>query len=386
MVDKYAFVAAELERRGRKGLRRRLRPLTPLGGVEVEVEGRRLVDFSSNDYLGLASHPRVIARAAEWLHAYGAGGRASRLVCGSHPGFGPVEEKLARLKGRGSALVFNSGFQANTSLLPALADRHSLVLLDRSAHHSLLLGAQAAGCRLRRFRHSDLDQLRQLLRQHRAAHPQVLIATESVFSMDGDRSEVGALAELAAEYEALLLVDEAHATGVLGPGGGGLCMGHPVDLVMGTLGKACGAFGAYVACDALLAEYLVNCCAGLVYSTALPPAVLGAADAALELIPEMDAQRTQLHNNAEYLRRALKTQGWDTAASTTQIVPLVVGDSLKALALASWLESQGVLAVAIRPPTVPAGQARLRLGLSALHTRAQLEWLVELLGSWRAQS
>ncbi|MCC7263889.1 MAG: 8-amino-7-oxononanoate synthase [Candidatus Latescibacteria bacterium] len=383
MADKYAFVAAELERRGRQGLRRRLRPLTPVGGVEVEVEGRRLVDFSSNDYLGLAFHPRVVGRAAECLRAYGAGARASRLVSGSHPGFGPVEAKLARLKGRPSALVLNSGFQANVALLPALTDRHSLVLVDRLAHHSLLLGARACGCPVRRFHHNDLEHLRQLLQQHRGAHSRVVIATESVFSMDGDRAEVGTLVGLAAEYEALLLVDEAHATGVLGPGGAGLCWGQPVDLVMGTLGKACGAFGAYVACEAPLAEYLINCCSGLVYSTGLPPAVLGAVDAALELIPQLDAERERLQANAVFLRRALQVQGWDTAASTTQIVPVVVGASEKALALAGWLEEQGALAVAIRPPTVPAGQARLRLALSALHTRSQLEWLVELLGRWR---
>lgn len=383
MADKYAFVAAELERRGREGLRRRLRPVRPLGGVEVEIGGRRLADFSSNDYLGLASHPLVVGRAAEYLRAYGAGARASRLISGSHPGFGPVEAKLAQFKGRESALVLNSGFQANLSLLPALADRHSLVLVDRLAHHSLLLGAQACGCRVRRFRHNDLEQLRQLLRQHRAAHSRVVIATESVFSMDGDRAEVGALAGLAAEYECLLLIDEAHATGVLGPGGAGLCLGQAVDLVMGTLGKACGAFGAYVACEAPLAEYLVNCCSGLVYSTGLPPAVLGAVDAALELIPQLDAERERLQANAAFLRRALQAQGWDTGASTTQIVPVVVGASDGALALAGWLEEQGVLAVAIRPPTVPTGQARLRLALSALHTRAQLEWLVTLLGRWR---
>lgn len=386
MADKYAFVSAELERREREGLRRQLRPVTPLGGVEVEVGGRRLVNFSSNDYLGLAGHPLVIGRAAEYLRQYGAGARASRLICGSHPGFAPVEERLARLKGRGCALVFNSGFQANVSLLPALGDRHSLVLVDRLAHRSLLLGAQACACQVRRFQHNDLDHLRGLLAQYRAAHSRVLIATESVFSMDGDRSEVGALAGLAAEYEALLLVDEAHATGVLGPGGAGLCCGHQVDLVMGTLGKACGAFGAYVACEPQLGEYLVNCCAGLVYSTALPPAVLGAVDAALELIPQMDAQREQLRGHGEFLRRALREQGWDTAASTTQIVPLVVGESEAAVALAGWLEEEGALAVAIRPPTVPAGQARLRLALSVLHTRAQLEWLVELLGRWRGKN
>jgi 8-amino-7-oxononanoate synthase len=352
----------------------------------VEVEGRRLVDFSSNDYLGLASHPLVLARAAEYLRQYGAGARASRLVSGSHPGFGPVEEKLARLKGRPCALVLNSGFQANVSLLPALCDRQSLVLVDRLAHRSLILGAQASGCQVRRFRHRDLDHLRQLLAQHRAAHSRVVIATESVFSMDGDQSEVGALAGLAAEYEALLLVDEAHATGVLGPGGAGLCHGQPVDLVMGTLGKACGAFGAYAACDSLLGDYLVNCCSGLVYSTGLPPAVLGAVDAALELIPQMEAERQRLRAHGDFLRGALQEQGWDTGASTTQIVPVVVGQSENALALASWLEQEGALAAAIRPPTVPAGQARLRLALSALHTRAQLEWLAALLGRWREQN
>ncbi len=383
MPDKYAFIEAELERRGRENLRRRLRQVESLSGAQARVDGRLLLNFSSNDYLGLAFHPRVRQRAAEFLHLYGAGATASRLVCGSHPGFALVEEKLARLKGRERALVFTSGFQANSTLLPSLADRRSLILLDRLAHHSLLQGALASHCRVQRFRHNDLDHLRELLEQGRREHARLLIATESVFSMDGDQSDVPALARLAAEFQALLLVDEAHATGVLGPGGMGLCCGQEVDLVMGTFGKACGSFGAYVACSERMAEYLLNCCPGFVYTTALPPAVLGAVDAALDLIPRMEEERRELHHKAAFLRLSLRELGWDTAGSTTQIVPLVVKEVAEALALAEWLEEQGVLAAAIRPPT--AAQSRLRFSLSALHTGEHLEFLVGLLRRWRAR-
>lgn len=383
MAGKYAFIEAELARRRREKLLRRLRAVEPLCGVEVRVDGRPLVNFSSNDYLGLAFHPQVCRRAAQFLRLYGAGATAARLVCGAHPGFALVEEKLARLMGRERVLVFTSGFQANSTLLPALADRHSLILVDRLGHRSLIQGALAAGCPVRRFRHNDLEHLRQLLAEGRGQHERLLIATESVFGMDGDQSDVPALSRLATEFQALLLVDEAHATGVLGPGGMGLCCGQEVDLVVGTFGKACGSFGAYVACAEPMAEYLVNCCAGFVYTTALPPAVLGAVDAALELIPRMEEERRALLQKAEFLRQSLRQLGWDTAGSTTQIVPLVTGDTAEALALAGWLEEQGVLAAAIRPPT--AAQARLRFSLSALHTGEHLESLVGLLRRWREQ-
>lgn len=383
MQTKFDFMRAELARRQQAGQLRSLRTWVPCGQARVRTQGRELVNFSSNDYLGLASHPLVRARAIEFVEHYGAGAGAARLVCGSQPGFAQVEQTLAKLKQTERALVLNSGYQANVSLLPALVDRRALILLDRRCHNSLVQGAILGRCRVRRYRHGDLDHLRALLAESAATHSRRVIVTESVFSMDGDVSDIDALVELAAAFDALLVIDEAHATGVLGERGMGLTCGKAVDLCVGTFGKALGSFGAYVACGEKLWEYLVNCCPGFIYTTALPPAVLGAVDAALELVPQMDAQRQTLLAHAQYLRAALRAQGWDTGAATAQIVPLMVGAEGEALALNAYLEQNGVLAVAIRPPTVEPGRARVRLALSALHQPSDLDRLVELLQRWR---
>ena len=384
MKAKFDFIYAELARRQQAGQMRSLRTWDPCSGARVRADGRELVNFSSNDYLGLASHPLVQARAIEFVERYGAGATAARLICGSQPGFAQVEQTLARLKQTERALVLNSGYQANVSLLPTLVDRRALILLDRLCHNSLVQGAVLGRCRMRRYRHGDLDHLRSLLAESAGAdHSRRVIVTESVFSMDGDVSDIDALVELAGEFDALLVIDEAHATGVLGERGMGLTCGKAMDVCIGTFGKALGSFGAYVACGEELWEYLVNCCPGFIYTTALPPAVLGAVDAALELVPQMDAQRRTLLAHADYLRGALRAQGWDTGAATAQIVPLMVGADDEALALNAYLEENGVLAVAIRPPTVEPGRARIRLALSALHRQSDLDMLVDLLQRWR---
>ena len=384
MQAKFNFIYAELARRQQAGQMRSLRTWEPCGGAHVRTDGRELVNFSSNDYLGLAAHPLVQARAIEFVEHYGTGATAARLICGSQPGFAEVEQTLAKLKQTERALVLNSGYQANVSLLPTLVDRRTLILLDRLCHNSLVQGAVLGRCRMRRYRHGDLDHLRALLAESAGVnHSRRVIVTESVFSMDGDVSDIDALVELAGEFDALLVIDEAHATGVLGERGMGLTCGKDVDVCIGTFGKALGSFGAYVACGEKLWEYLVNCCPGFIYTTALPPAVLGAVDAALELVPQMDVQRRTLLTHAEYLRGALKAQGWDTGAATAQIVPLMVGAEDEALALNAYLEEKGVLAVAIRPPTVEPGRARIRLALSARHQQSDLDMLIELLQRWR---
>ena len=381
------FIEVELQRRRTTGELRQAQPATPESGPYVRVDDRRLVDFSSNDYLGLAHHPLLHQRAIEFSSKWGSGAAASRVLTGSHPGYSRVESKLAALKGTERAMVLNSGYQANVSLLASLADRHSLILGDRLNHNSLIQGALLSRAKLTRFRHADMDHLRQLLEENReGANRRTVIVSESVFSMDGDRSDIQALVDLAGEFAAFLYLDEAHATGVLGANGMGLSCGKDVDLAMGTFSKACGAFGAYVACSENLYSYILNCCSGVLYSTALPPAVLGSIEAALELVPTLVEERDRLHKHAEWLRQRLRDQGWSTGASTTQIVPVHVGDSGKALELAGWLEGNGVLAAAIRPPTVPSGKARVRLCLSATHTRQQVEHVAELLGRWRGRT
>lgn len=369
------------------GRRRRLRPVAADSAATILRDGRRLLNFSSNDYLGLARHPLLAERAADWAHRHGTGATASRLVCGTLEAHAALEARLAALKGTEAALLFNSGFQCNEAVLSALlhpdvAGKAPAVFVDRLAHASMHAGLRAAGVRQIRFRHNDLGHLATLLSQAAPDAPRFIV-TESVFSMDGDRADIAGLAALAETHGAFLYVDEAHATGVLGPHGAGLCAAPEVrgrvDLVMGTFGKALGGFGAYVACSARVRDWLVNRAGGLIYSTALPPPVLGAIDAALDLLPEMDDARRRLHAHADAVRAACAEAGLPTLESTTQIVPAVLGPEDRALAAMATLEEAGLLAVAIRPPTVPPGTSRLRLALSAAHTEAQITTLCEQL-------
>lgn len=371
---------------------RQLRPCGPAPAGHIQRDGRMLVNFSGNDYLGLARHPLLTYRARAWTATWGTGAQASRLVCGTLEIHQQVETRLAALKGTEAALLLASGWQANAAILPALfaaADgRHPpLVFCDRLNHASLHMGCQAAGVRQIRYRHNDLAHLESLL-QMRVGEPGTrFIVTESVFSMDGDQSDVPALAALAHRYDAFLYLDEAHATGVLGRHGMGLSCGVPgVDLAMGTFSKALGGFGAYIAGSRTLCDYLVNTCSGLIYTTALPPAVLGAMDAALELVPAMDAERQQLHAHAAEIRSVLHELGLDCGNSSTQIIPAIVGDAGRALALSDSLLQQGCLAIAIRPPTVPAGTSRLRLVLSAAHGEQDIHLLADALRRTMAQA
>lgn len=378
------------------GLRRRpaardpAQPGDPPG--HLRRDGRLLLDLSSNDYLGLATHPALAARAADWAQRAGTGARASRLVSGTLDLHERVEARLAQLKRREAAVLFASGWQANATVLPALASvldaragqtsGQTLVFTDRLIHASLHHGCRAAGWREIRFRHNDCGHLRDLLAA-RAAEPGArLIVTETVFSMDGDRADLPALRGLAAEFGAILYLDEAHATGVLGPHGAGLSLvGEPApdEIVMGTASKALGGFGAYVAGSRRLRDLLLNRASGLIHTTALPPPVLGALDAALDLLPQLDAARAHLAALAGRLRAGLAALGHATGDSSTQIVPLVLGEAARAAAVSAALEAAGILAVAIRPPTVPPGTARLRLALSAVHTDADLDRLLSAL-------
>ena len=370
-----------LGRAAAQNRRRVLRPVQPLDGGRVGLAGRELIDFSSNDYLGLSRHPALIERSRDWAAKWGVGAGASRLVRGTFEAHAAVEAKLAALKGTEASLLFASGWQANAAVLPALfaaGGGPALVFADRLVHASFHHGCQAAGVRQIRFRHNDLDHLEQLLAEREGEPGRRFILTESVFSMDGDEVDIARLADIAERWNAFLYLDEAHATGVLGPGGMGLSGLAPgrVDLTMGTFSKAMGSFGAYVAGSRALIDYLVNACSGFVFTTAPPPPVLGAIDAALDLVPGMDAERTHLQRLAERLRAGLAEAEIDTLASTTQIVPAVAGQDADALEAARRLESEGLLAIAIRPPTVPKGSSRLRLALSAAHTEADVEQLI----------
>jgi 8-amino-7-oxononanoate synthase len=372
---------AFLDGRRRDGLLRDLLPVDAHDARTIRIGGETFVNFASNDYLGLRFHPALIARSREWGERHGAGSGASRLVTGNLSVFAGIEAKLAKLKHKPSALVMASGFQANAAVLQALLDRsvlgaEPLVFADRLNHASMHFGCAAAGVREIRYRHGDAAHLDELLSQYRDDRPRFIL-TESVFSMDGDIAPLAEIGRLAREHGAILIVDDAHATGILGEVGCGVS--GEADIVIGTFSKALGSFGAYVASSEMMRDYLVNRCSGLIYSTALPPPVLGAVDAALDLLPSLDAERAHVATLAERLRRGARSLGIDTGASATQIVPLVAGDNHAALSLGKVLRESGVFATAIRPPTVPVGTARVRLAVTAAHTEADVDALLTVL-------
>ena len=344
-----------------------------------------IFDFSSNDYLNLSRDPVVVAAFNEVARTM-VGSRASRLAGGSHPEHARAEAALARLKGTDGTLLFGCGMVANLTVLPALLDKAlwgdtiPVVLIDRLAHQSLLRGVQASGARWQRFAHNDLNDLRRRL-EKLDEHQQAFIVAESVYSMDGDIADIKGLAALRREFAAFVYLDEAHATGVFGPGGAGLSYGHGIDVVLGTGGKALGGYGAFIAAGGDILEYLVQRCAGVIYTTALPPAVAAALTAAVELLPLLDGARARLHALANQVRGLAKASGYAVGASASPIIPLITGDNASALALAERFKAYGCCAPAIRPPTVPQGAARVRLSLTAAMGEKEVDVLEKILAS-----
>jgi 8-amino-7-oxononanoate synthase len=346
--------------------RRSLHSCVPQDAVHILQDGRSLLNFSNNDYLGLSKHPALIKASQDYIQQYGTGATASRLVSGTYDIHEQVERQLAAACGREASLLFNSGFQANSTILPLLVDRQSLVLCDRLVHNSILQGVLSSKAKLIRYRHNDLEHLESLLKSHSA--DRVLIASETIFSMDGDRSDLDRLVQLAQDYNAILYIDDAHALGVMGVNGMGLASQRSA--------------GAYVTCSHLIRDYLINFCPGFIYTTGLPPGTVGAIAAALTLIPTLDSERQHLTQIADHLRSQLHQIGFDTGASCSHIIPLMIGDEAKTLRLAQWLKDCGMLAIAIRPPTVAPGTARIRLTLSSAHTLEQINDLIHCLNSF----
>lgn len=376
-------VAQRLEELREGGLRRRLRTIEGAQGPRVVLDGRPVLLLCSNNYLGLADHSRVREAAAEAALRQGAGAGASRLISGNMAPHGELERRLAAFKGYGEALLFGSGYLANLGAIAALARRDGVVFSDELNHASIV-----DGCRLSRaetfvYRHRDLEHLAWGLR--RAGSRASLIVTDGLFSMDGDVAPLAGLADLARRHGCRLMVDEAHATGAFGPGGRGTVaaagLSGEVDLVVGTLGKALGSYGAYLCAGAELREYLLNVARPFVFSTALPPPVLAAALAALELLEAEPERVARLGVNAAGLREALAAEGLDTGGSRTQIVPLAVGEPGPAMELCDRLLARGVFAQGIRPPTVPPGSSRLRFSVMATHEPAELRRAAKLAGA-----
>ncbi len=364
---------AELEAQAQ---RRRLQVVEEvLPGGRVRVAGQNLLNLSSNDYLGLAQDPRLIAGAQAAAARWGTGAGASRLVVGHLALHEEVEAHLAKFKGAEAAVIFPTGYMANVGTLAGLLGPGDVIFCDRLNHASIYDGIKLSGATLKRFPHRDLNRLEDLLRETGAARRR-LIVTDSVFSVDGDLAPLQDLVNLKARYGTWLMIDEAHATGVFGEHGEGLAeavgVSREVDIHMGTFSKALGSQGGYVAGDRRLVNYLHNRARSFIYSTALAPPVLGAIDEALKIVTQEPERRRYLLEEAEIFRRDLLAAGLDILGSETQIIPVLVGDNARTLAFAAELRAQGLMAVALRPPTVPPGRARVRFSLSAAQSREDL--------------
>jgi len=366
-----------------RGLHRRLRLVEGAQGPRVLLDGNEVLLLCSNDYLGLAGHPQVRKAAAEAAMRWGAGAGASRLISGNMQPHSQLEERLAAFKGYESALLFGSGYLANTGTIAALASRGEVVFSDELNHASII-----DGCRLSRadtfvYRHADLDHLAWGLRE--ADGRGALIVSDGIFSMDGDVAPLEGLTQLAREHRCRLMIDEAHATGALGPAGRGSVaaagLSGEVDVVVGTLGKALGSYGAYVCAGAGLRDYLINAARPFVFSTAPPPPAVAAGLAALELLEAEPRRVERLAQNAATLRQALAAEGLAASGSQTQIVPLGVGEAEPTMELCERLLEGGVFAQGIRPPTVPEGSSRLRFTVMATHRAAELRAAARLVGS-----
>lgn len=378
-------LSIDLARRRAQGLYRTRRMVEDVRGPWITVEGRRLLAFCNNDYLGLAADPRLVAATQEALRVHGVGSGAAHLVCGHHRPHHELEEALAAFTGRSRALLFSTGYMANLGVVTALAGRHDRVYQDRLNHASLLDAARSAQTPLRRYPHGDAQALAQMLAQGwvEQAQGERLIVTDGVFSMDGDLAPLPDLVQLAHAHGAWLMVDDAHGLGVLGPGGRGTLehfgLGqHDVPILMGTLGKAMGSFGAFVAGSAELIETLIQAARSYVYTTALPPALAVTTLTSLALVRDEPWRREHLLRLvARFRAGAAGLRGVQIGASLSPIQPLILGEATRALAVSEALYARGLWVPAIRPPTVPEGTARLRITLSALHSEAQVDRLLE---------
>ena len=346
-------------------------------------EGRKIILLSSNNYLGLATHPYLIQAAVQATEQYGVGSGASRLVSGTLPPHDRLEHALATFQGTESALLFGSGYLANLGIIPSLIEQGGLILADRLCHASMFEGCRLSHADLRVFQHRDIAQVESLLKR-RAPHRPTLIVTEGVFSMDGDLAPLPALADLAQQYDATLYVDDAHGTGVMGETGRGTFehfgLAHHTAVHMGTLSKALGGHGAYVVGSKTLTDYLVNKARSFIFTTAPAPATAAAAEAALTVIQREPARLRRLWSNRQQLFAGLVKRGFRTTQTESPIIPILVGDAARAAALAEQLLVHGIYAPAIRPPTVPEGTSRVRLTVTAEHTSDQIDEALHYLG------
>jgi 8-amino-7-oxononanoate synthase len=376
-MDNSPFID-ELTNLDTRGLRRQLR-----------VKDNTLENFSSNDYLGLSDHSDVKAAAARAIEEFGVGGTSSRLLAGTTRLHRELEAELAAFFRKPAALAFSSGYHANTGIIPVLAGPGDALFVDRFCHASIIDGVRLSGARFYTFEHNDANDLSSLLAKHRAGKRRAIILTESIFSMDGDAAPLKRLADLSRAHDALLYVDEAHAIGIFGEAGRGWAEAvgvlDRVDVFVGTFSKSLGSQGGFVACSESLADLLISKSRAFIYTTALAPACAGAALAALRLLPSLDARREFVLEKSEWLRSGLRELGFSCLASSSQIVPVLTGEIEPAKLLSDLLLAQGFFVPSIRPPTVPAGQGRLRLSITFEAAQQGVERLSAAFAACRAR-
>lgn len=352
-------------------------------------DGRQLINFGTNDYLGLRRDPRLAQAVLASLASTGVGAGASPLVSGYSVALAELEHRLANWQHTDAALVFSSGMAMNMGVIASLVGPDDLILSDRLNHASLIDGCRLSGAHKRVYPHSDVGAVTKLLQQERSRYGRAVVITESVFSMDGDIAPLGDLAAVCERFDTGLIVDEAHATAVFGATGAGLGeefgANHRWLAKLGTLSKGMGTCGGFVAGTRLLVDFLVNKCRSYIYSTSIAPPVVAATLAAVEIIPQLKDRRARLHSLSQHVRESLQSQSWHVPNGSTPIVPVIVGNAEKALTLSNQLAAHGCYVPAIRPPTVPAGGARLRITLSASHTDAQIETLLHAFGQEAAR-
>lgn len=359
--------------------------ISPISPFHVVYRGKKLINFSSSDYLGLSHHPELIARSQQYAAHFGVGSGASRLVTGNLTIYEEIETKLAKALGKPAALIFGNGYLANFSVLEALLDpktlKHDpLVFCDRLSHNSMLAGIRSTK-ESYRYAHNNLDHLQKLLDKYEHLSRPKFILAESLYSMDGDQADLGALVKIAQQHQAFLYIDDAHAVGTRGQQGWGNCreFAEDIPLIMGTFSKALGSYGGYVGCSTPIREYLINKSKGLIYSTSLPPPVLGTLAAVIDLIPKLEQERHRLFKISTKVRHFLHRFNFQIGSSDTHIIPWIIGDAEKTRQISQYLEQQGILATPIQPPSVSRATSRIRFCLSAAHTDEDIDHLLNVL-------
>ena len=377
-MDYYQNFRAQLEAKEKEQNKRSIKVYEPIDAVRVKRNNREFIMMASNNYLSLTHDLRVQQAAKYAVEQYGTGSGGARLTSGTFPLFNELELGIADFKHTEQALVFNTGYMANVGTITALMNKNSIIISDELNHASIIDGCRLSGARIERYNHKDIEHAEHILKNYKSSHK--MIITDGVFSMDGDIAPLDRLYELSKEYNALLMVDDAHATGVIGNGRGtahhfGLT---DVDVQLGTLSKALGSVGGYVAGRKELIEYLVNYSRSFIFSTALSPADIGAALEALTIVKNEPLVVEQLNENTAYMANKLQSMGIE-CDDETPIFPIIVGDNERALSLAYELELRGIIITAIRPPTVPVGESRLRMTVTAAHSQEQLDYVANTL-------